>query len=126
LVGQRPDGEANGHAPSDVKDLTFYRASLDGYQTRGVGAGRWGRRRFECDQTEQHDSLVVAQRFVTCHEMRHVLFRGSDVMRHVLFRVTCHVMLGGWGHVAARQNAGFRQLVVRSNVAAVQYQWNPH
>ena len=82
LVGQRLDGEANGHAPSDVKDLTFYRASLDGYQTRGVGAGRWGRRRFECDQTEQHDSQVVAQRFVTCHEIR----RESDVMRRALYR----------------------------------------
>ena len=44
----------------------------------------------------------------------------------MLFRWMRHAMPGGWGHVAARQNVGFRQLAVRSNVAAVQYQWNPH
>ena len=100
----------------------FDHAAWDGYQTRGVGAGRWGRCRYGCDQTEQCDSQVVAQRFVMCHGMR----RESDVMRHVLFRVTCHVTPVGWGRVAARQNVGFRQLVVRSNVAAALCQWNPH
>jgi hypothetical protein len=122
LVGQRPGAEANGHAPSGAKDLLFDHAALDGYQTRGVGAGQWGRCRYGCDQTEQRDSQVVAQRFVMCRE--------SDVMRHVLFRVLfhvmCHVMPVGWGHVAARQNEGFRQLVVHSNVVTAQYQSNPH
>jgi hypothetical protein len=109
-----------------AKDLLFDHAALDGYQTRGVGVGQWGRCRYGCDQTEQHDSQVVAQRFVMCHEIR----RASDVMRHVLFRVLFRVMRHvtpvGWGHVAARQNVGFRQLVVRSNVAAALCQWNQH
>jgi hypothetical protein len=82
LVEQRPDDEANGHAPSGAKDLMFDHATWDGYQTRGVGAGQWGRCRYGCDQTEQHDSQVVAQRFVTCHEIR----RESDVMRRALYR----------------------------------------
>jgi hypothetical protein len=51
--------------------------------------------------------------------MRHVLFR-------VLFRGMRRAMLGGWGRVAARQNVGFRRLVVRSNVATALCQWNQH
>jgi hypothetical protein len=109
-----------------AKDLLFDHAAWDEYLTPDAGVGQWGRCRYGCDQTEQHDSQVVAQRFVMCHGMR----RESDVMRHVLFRVlfrvTCHVTPGGWGHVAARQNVGFRQLVVRSNVAAALCQWNQH
>jgi len=82
LVGQRPGDEANGRARLVAKDLMFGHASWDEYLTPDVGVGRWGRCRYGCDQTEQHDSQVVAQRFVTCHEIR----RESDVMRRALYR----------------------------------------
>jgi hypothetical protein len=82
LVEQRPGDEANDREQLGEKDLLFGHASLDGYQTPDVGVGRWGRCRYGCDQTEQRDSQVVAQRFVTCHEIR----RESDVMRRALYR----------------------------------------
>ena len=126
MVEQRPDDEANGRVRSVAKDLLFGHASLDEYLTPDAGVGRWGRYQFGCDQTEQRDSRVAARPGVMCHGMRRAMCLESDVRRRVLFRGRRRAMPGGWGHVAARQNVGFRQLVVRSNVEAALCQWNPH
>ena len=74
-VEQRPGDEANGRARLGAMDLLFGHASWDECLTPDVGEGQWGRCRYGCDQLEQRESPVVAQRFAMCHGMRHALCR---------------------------------------------------